>query len=90
MPPGLFMVLREPKFHERLPMKKNGGALTIHLDDRQENTNGYVRVSWNTSGAHDRARKGRPVFGKIRCMSLGLKNIFPVDDYIKKLSAPRP
>ena len=47
-------------------------------------------IAWSIGGVHDRAWKERPVFGKIRSMSLsGLKNKFPVDDYIKKFPEPR-
>lgn len=47
-------------------------------------------MDWSIGGVHDRAWKERPVIGKIRYMSLGgLKNKFPVDDYIKKFPEPR-
>lgn len=66
----------------------------IHLNDRYEldgrDPNGYVGIAWSIGGVHDRAWKERPVFGKIRYMSLGgLRNKFPLDDYIRKFPQPR-
>ena len=48
--------------------------IAIYLNDRYEldgrDPNGYVGVAWSIGGVHDRAWGERPVFGKIRYMSL--------------------
>jgi deoxyribodipyrimidine photo-lyase len=68
--------------------------IAIYLNDRYEldgrDPNGYVGIAWSIGGVHDRAWKERRVFGKIRYMSLGgLKNKFPMEDYVKKFPKPR-
>jgi hypothetical protein len=58
--------------------------------DKQSPSEKKVGIAWSIGGVHDRAWKERPVFGKVCCLSLsGLKNKFPVDDYIKKFPEPR-
>ena len=64
--------------------------IAIYLNDRYEldgrDPNGYVGVAWSIGGVHDRAWAERPVFGKIRYMSLaGCKRKFKVDEYIAKV-----
>lgn len=61
--------------------------IALYLNDRYEldgrDPNGYVGVAWSLGGVHDRAWGERPVFGKIRYMSLsGCKRKFKVDQYI--------
>jgi deoxyribodipyrimidine photo-lyase len=64
--------------------------IAIYLNDRYEldgrDPNGYVGAAWSIGGVHDRAWAERPVFGKIRYMSLaGCKRKFKVDAYIAKV-----
>lgn len=64
--------------------------IAIYLNDRYEldgrDPNGYVGVAWSIGGVHDRAWGERPVFGKIRYMSLaGCRRKFKVDAYIAKM-----
>lgn len=64
--------------------------IAIYLNDRYEldgrDPNGYVGVAWSIGGVHDRAWGQRPVFGKIRYMSLaGCQRKFKVDQYIYKV-----
>ena len=61
--------------------------IAIYLNDRYEldgrDPNGYVGVAWSIGGVHDRAWGERPVFGKIRYMSLaGCQRKFKVEQYI--------
>lgn len=61
----------------------------IYLNDEYAldgcDPNGYVGILWSLGGLHDRAFSQRPVFGKIRYMSLnGLKKIFDVKSYINR------
>jgi deoxyribodipyrimidine photo-lyase len=59
----------------------------LYLNDHYEldgrDPNGYVGVAWSIGGVHDRAWGERPVFGKIRYMSLaGCQRKFKVDRYL--------
>jgi deoxyribodipyrimidine photo-lyase len=68
--------------------------LAIYLNDRYEmdgrDPNGYTGIAWSIGGVHDRAWKERPIFGKIRYMSLsGLKGKFALEDYLKNFPALR-
>ncbi len=68
--------------------------LAIYLNDRYEldgrDPNGYTGIAWSIGGVHDRAWKERPIFGKIRYMSLsGLKGKFALADYLKNFPALR-
>jgi deoxyribodipyrimidine photo-lyase len=61
----------------------------IRLNDRYgldgRDPNGYAGIAWSIGGVHDRAWKDRPVFGKIRYMSLdGCRRKFDVKAYIEK------
>jgi deoxyribodipyrimidine photo-lyase len=61
--------------------------IAIYLNDRYEldgrDPNGYVGVAWSIGGVHDRAWGERPIFGKIRYMSLsGCQRKFKVDQYV--------
>jgi deoxyribodipyrimidine photo-lyase len=63
--------------------------IAIRLNDRYgldgRDPNGYAGIAWSIGGVHDRAWKERPVFGKIRYMSLdGCRRKFDVRAYIKK------
>lgn len=65
--------------------------VAIYLNDRYEldgrDPNGYVGVAWSIGGVHDRAWGERPVFGKIRYMSLaGCRRKFKVDQYISEIA----
>lgn len=64
----------------------------VYLNDRYEldgrDPNGYTGIAWSIGGVHDRAWGERPVFGKVRYMSLkGMKSKFDSDAYIEKYSA---
>jgi deoxyribodipyrimidine photo-lyase len=64
--------------------------IAIYLNDRYEldgrDPNGYVGAAWSIGGVHDRAWGERPVFGKIRYMSLaGCRRKFKVEAYIAKI-----
>jgi deoxyribodipyrimidine photo-lyase len=61
----------------------------IYLNDRYEldgrDPNGFTGIAWSIGGVHDRAWNERPVFGKIRYMSLqGCKSKFNVRKYIDR------
>ncbi|MBM4285204.1 MAG: deoxyribodipyrimidine photo-lyase [Deltaproteobacteria bacterium] len=67
-------------------------ATAIYLNDRYEldgrDPNGYAGIAWSIGGVHDRAWPRRPVFGKIRTMTLaGLRRKFAVEAYIEKIAA---
>lgn len=62
-------------------------AAAIKLNDRYSldgrDPNGYAGIAWSIGGVHDRAWGERPVFGKIRTMTLaGCRRKFDVDSYI--------
>ncbi len=64
--------------------------IAIYLNDRYSldgrDPNGYTGIAWSIGGVHDRAWPVRPVFGKIRYMSLsGCRRKFAVDSYISKV-----
>ncbi|MBB3186088.1 deoxyribodipyrimidine photo-lyase [Microbacter margulisiae] len=63
----------------------------IYLNDKYSldgrDPNGYAGIAWSIGGVHDRAWFPRPVFGKIRYMSLsGCFAKFDVDQYIREHS----
>jgi deoxyribodipyrimidine photo-lyase len=58
----------------------------IVLNDRYEldgrDPNGYAGIAWSIGGVHDRAWPARPIFGKVRYMSLGgSRSKFDVDRF---------
>ena len=60
----------------------------VYLNDEYaldgNDSNGYVGILWSIGGLHDRAFSERPVFGKIRYMSLeGCKKKFDVGKYLQ-------
>lgn len=62
----------------------------IRLNDRYEldgrDPNGYAGIAWSIGGVHDRAWPERPVYGKIRFMSLaGCRRKFDVDRYVARI-----
>ena len=64
--------------------------IAIVLNDKYEldgrDSNGYTGIAWSIGGVHDRAWGARPIFGKIRYMSLnGAKSKFDVNAYIQKM-----
>ncbi len=66
-------------------------SIAVALNDRYEldgrDPNGYAGVAWSIAGVHDRAWFDRPVFGKIRYMSLGgCRSKFSVDRYVRRVS----
>lgn len=63
-------------------------AAAIDLNDQLaldgRDPNGYTGIAWSIGGVHDRAWGERPIFGKIRYMSLaGCRRKFDVDLYIR-------
>ena len=75
------------KILEWTPSPEEALEIAIYLNDRYEldgrDPNGYVGLAWSIGGVHDRAWQERPIFGKIRYMSLaGCKRKFKVDEYI--------
>ena len=64
--------------------------LAIDLNDRYEmdgrDPNGYVGISWAIGGTHDRPWPERPIFGKVRFMSLNsTRRKFDSDAYIRRV-----
>ncbi|HOP40281.1 MAG TPA: hypothetical protein PLI53_04490 [Geobacteraceae bacterium] len=62
----------------------------IRLNDRYEldgrDPNGYAGIAWSIGGVHDRALPERPIYGKVRSMSLsGCRRKFDVDHYVDSL-----
>jgi deoxyribodipyrimidine photo-lyase len=75
------------KILEWTPAPEEAQRIAIYLNDRYEldgrDPNGYAGIAWSIGGVHDRAWGERPVFGKIRYMSLnGAKSKFDVARYI--------
>jgi deoxyribodipyrimidine photo-lyase len=75
------------KILEWTPSPEEAQRIAIYLNDRYEldgrDPNGYAGIAWSIGGVHDRAWGERPVFGKIRYMSLnGAKSKFDVARYI--------
>ena len=61
----------------------------VRLNDRYEldgrDPNGYANIAWSIGGVHDTAWGDRPVFGKVRYMSLrGARSKFDVDEYVRR------
>lgn len=61
----------------------------IRLNDRYEldgrDPNGYTGIAWSIGGVHDRAWPERPIYGKIRSMSLaGCRRKFDVERYVDR------
>jgi deoxyribodipyrimidine photo-lyase len=59
------------------------------LNDRHEldgrDPNGYAGMAWSIGGVHDRAWPSRPIFGKVRYMSLnGARSKFDVDAFVAR------
>ncbi|MEM0449060.1 MAG: deoxyribodipyrimidine photo-lyase [Methanomassiliicoccales archaeon] len=66
--------------------------VAIRLNDRYEldgrDPNGYAGIAWSIGGVHDRPWPSRPIFGKIRYMSLtGARAKFDVDAYIHRVES---
>lgn len=81
------------KILEWSPSPEEALDTAIYLNDRYEldgrDPNGYAGIAWSIGGVHDQAWKERPVFGKIRYLSLeGLKRKFPVKEYVRKFPEP--
>jgi deoxyribodipyrimidine photo-lyase len=67
------------------PAKAIGANLYL-LDSRD--TNGYTGIAWAIAGKHDRAWFERPIFGKIRYMSLDSRGRkFDSRKYIPKIQS---
>jgi deoxyribodipyrimidine photo-lyase len=66
--------------------------IAVRLNDRYEldgrDPNGYTGIAWSIGGVHDRAWPSRPIFGKVRYMSLsGARSKFDVDAYVRRAEA---
>jgi deoxyribodipyrimidine photo-lyase len=64
-------------------------ANAVELNDRYEldgrDPNGYAGIAWCIGGLHDRPWPERPIFGKVRYMSInGARGKFDVDGYIER------
>jgi len=64
----------------------------VYLNDRYQldgrDPNGYAGIAWSVGGVHDRPWFERPIFGKIRTMTLnGCRSKFDVDAYIARVDA---
>jgi deoxyribodipyrimidine photo-lyase len=78
------------KILEWTPSPEEALEIAIYLNDRYEldgrDPNGYVGVAWSIGGVHDRAWQERPIFGKIRYMSLaGCQRKFKIVEYISRI-----
>lgn len=79
------------KILEWSPDPETALAMAIRLNDRLaldgRDPNGYTGIAWSIGGVHDRAWGERPIFGKIRYMSLaGCRRKFDVETYIQTIS----
>lgn len=79
------------KILEWSPSVEEALATAIYLNDRYSidgrDPNGYAGIAWSIGGVHDRAWFPRPIFGKIRYMSLkGCQSKFDVEAYIRKVA----
>lgn len=79
------------KILEWTKMPEEAQKIAIALNDKYEqdgrDPNGYTGIAWSIGGVHDRAWFSRPVFGKVRYMSIGgARSKFDVDAYIAKVS----
>lgn len=78
------------KILEWSPSPEDALNTAIYLNDKYEldgrDPNGYTGIAWSIGAVHDRAWKERPVYGKIRYMSLaGAKRKFDVAAYVQKI-----
>ena len=76
------------KILEWTPDPETAWRTAILLNDKYSldgrDPNGYAGIAWSLGGVHDRAWNTRPVFGKIRYMSLGgCRRKFDVDQYVR-------
>ncbi len=67
-------------------------ALAVEFNDRYSldgrDPNGYAGIAWSLGGVHDRPWVERPVFGQVRCMTLGgLRRKFSVEAYVARVAA---
>jgi deoxyribodipyrimidine photo-lyase len=76
------------KILEWSPTPEEAFAAAVELNDRYQldgrDPNGYAGIAWSVAGVHDRPWPERPIFGKIRCMTLGgCRTKFDVDAFIR-------
>ncbi len=79
------------KILEWSPTPEDALKTAIILNDRYQldgrSPNGYVGALWSIAGLHDRAWKGRAVYGTVRYMNeRGCRRKFNVDEYISRWS----
>ncbi len=80
------------KILEWSPTPEEAFAAAVELNDRYQldgrDPNGYAGIAWSVAGVHDRPWPERPIFGKIRCMTLGgCRAKFDVDAFIRSVVA---
>jgi len=90
--PGYLRMYWCKKILEWTPDPETAQAHAIFLNDRYfldgRDPNGYAGIAWSIGGVHDRAWGERPVFGKVRQMTLaGCRRKFDVDRYIQSVDA---
>lgn len=89
--PGYLRMYWAKKILEWTISPEEALSITIGLNDRYmldgRDPNGYTGVAWSIGGVHDRPWVERPVFGKIRLMTLsGCRRKFDVDAWIRSHS----
>lgn len=77
------------KILEWSPTPREALETTIRLNDRYEldgsDPNGYAGIAWSLGGVHDRAWGERPLFGKVRYMSIaGCRRKFDVAAFVAR------
>ncbi len=89
--PGYLRMYWAKKILEWTISPEEALSITIRLNDRYmldgRDPNGYTGAAWSIGGVHDRPWVDRPVFGKIRLMTLsGCRRKFDVDAWISSNS----
>ncbi|NLW12162.1 MAG: hypothetical protein GX028_09130, partial [Clostridiaceae bacterium] len=89
--PGYLRMYWAKKILEWTVSPEEALSITIRLNDRYmldgRDPNGYTGAAWSIGGVHDRPWVDRPIFGKIRLMTLsGCRRKFDVDAWISNNS----
>jgi deoxyribodipyrimidine photo-lyase len=90
--PGYLRMYWTKKILEWSGSPEEAVETAVVLNDRYQldgrDPNGYAGIAWSMGGVHDRPWFERPVFGKVRYMSLnGCRSKFDVDAYIARVDA---
>ncbi len=88
--PGYLRMYWAKKILEWSASPEEALETAIYLNDRYEldgrDPNGYAGIAWSIGGVHDRPWPERPVYGKVRSMTLrGCRKKFDVDAYVKRV-----